>query len=71
MNYNYSVCTHSASAGDRYRNQAYLPGTGDLQSEAFPLHFSLADLFKHYTLLPGTHMFDRTSFSGYVIIIET
>ena len=26
----YFVCTHSASASDRHRNQAYLPGTGTM-----------------------------------------
>ena len=26
----YFVYTHSASAGDRHRNQAYLPGTGGI-----------------------------------------
>ena len=26
----YFVCTHSANAGDRHRNQAYLPGTGGI-----------------------------------------
>ena len=25
----YFISTHSASADDRHRNQAYLPGTGD------------------------------------------
>ena len=35
-----------------------------LQTEAFPLHFGLADHFHYYTLLSGTHMLDRTSFSG-------
>ena len=35
------------------------------QSEASLLHCGLADHFQYYTLLPGTHMFVRTSFPSF------
>ena len=68
-----AVMNHISNAGDRHRNQTYLPGTGDTvmtykrfpQSEAFPLHVGLADYFQYYTLPSGTHMFSKTSFSSF------
>ena len=71
LNHNYFVYPHSVSADDRHRNEAYLPGTVctlikltvPIQSEAFPLHFVLADHFQCYTAA-GTYMLDRTSFSS-------
>ena len=68
----YLVWIHFASASDGHHNQTYLvQGTPwwrgrYLQSEAFSLHFGLADYLQYYILLPETHMFDRASFSGYI-----
>ena len=39
-----------------------------LQSEAFPLHFGLADHFQYYTLLSWILMVPRTYFSSFIYI---